>query len=108
MGKTLAFQVFNQGREYRIYAEGSIEGFEEEIKGPPELKDYPNPCIVNYIPLLLAQERARLILSSKRGSTITASNPIGEGGSDNSQGAPKISDINRQSMSTTSGLGESQ
>jgi len=66
--KTLAFQVFCQGREYRIYTEGCVEGFKEVIEGPLSLRDAPNPIIINHYPKLLSSLRVVLMSESKLAS----------------------------------------
>ena len=79
--KTLAFQVFCQGREYRIYLEGGVEGFQEIIEGPPAFRDAPHPIIVNHFSVLLAEERARIIQSCRLTSPASSINGLSANGS---------------------------
>jgi hypothetical protein len=78
--KTLAFQVFYQGREYRIHVDGHIEGFKEIIEGPPALRDAPNSIICNHYPDLEARAVARA-LSSTLASPKRSLNDSANGGS---------------------------
>jgi len=79
--KTLAFQVFFQGREYRIYAEGAVEGFKEIIEAPRELQNNSDLVIVNRYPVLLAQERVALSLSINRSPLTIGTNSAKSGAS---------------------------